>query len=347
MKNNKIFILTEGSGKVGFGHVMRCLSLYQAFEAKGFFPSFVINGDDKVRGAVKGCNCMMLDWIKEQKKLFAILDEADLVVIDSYMADLPLYKKIKEKVKSAIYLDDNKRISYPEGVVVNGTIGAEKFKYKKGINKAFLLGSKYLPLRKEFWSVPKKRTKEKIGTIMVTFGGDDPRNMSWKVVSSLTKNFPGVKKLIVVGRGFQKKNVELIKENMDKRTKLFSYPNANKMKDIMLQADVAISAGGQTLYELARIGLPAIAVTVADNQKNNVKGWKRAGFISSVGWWQKKKTDENILQELNALSPAKNREKIALVGRRHVDGKGAVRIAKFAIEMIKKANKRAPKPTNL
>jgi len=30
----KVFIITEGSKNTGFGHITRCLSLYQAFEEK-------------------------------------------------------------------------------------------------------------------------------------------------------------------------------------------------------------------------------------------------------------------------------------------------------------------------
>ncbi len=30
----KVFIITEGGKNIGFGHINRCLSLYQAFEEK-------------------------------------------------------------------------------------------------------------------------------------------------------------------------------------------------------------------------------------------------------------------------------------------------------------------------
>ena len=30
----KVFIITEGTKNTGFGHIARCLSLYQAFEEK-------------------------------------------------------------------------------------------------------------------------------------------------------------------------------------------------------------------------------------------------------------------------------------------------------------------------
>ena len=49
--------------------------------------------------------------------------------------------------------------------------------------------------------------------------------------------------------------------------------------------DLAISASGQTLYELACIGVPTIAIGIIDNQKNNIKNWINQGFIEYAGCW--------------------------------------------------------------
>jgi len=39
----KVFIITEGSKNIGFGHITRCISLYQVFEERGILPEFIIN----------------------------------------------------------------------------------------------------------------------------------------------------------------------------------------------------------------------------------------------------------------------------------------------------------------
>ncbi len=46
----------------------------------------------------------------------------DIVIIDSYHAPLEFYQKIAKTTALAIYIDDNNRIDYPDGTVVNGTI---------------------------------------------------------------------------------------------------------------------------------------------------------------------------------------------------------------------------------
>jgi UDP-2,4-diacetamido-2,4,6-trideoxy-beta-L-altropyranose hydrolase len=45
------------------------------------------------------------------------------------------------------------------------------------------------------------------------------------------------------------------------------------MKHAMLETDIAISNGRQTLYKLVRVGVPTIAIGVAENQLGNIKEW--------------------------------------------------------------------------
>ncbi len=54
------------------------------------------------------------------------------------------------------------------------------------------------------------------------------------------------------------------------------------MKNAMIKCDIAISAAGQTLFELARIGVPTYAVQVAENQTLNMLSWKKCNF-----YWKK------------------------------------------------------------
>ncbi|HIE58998.1 MAG TPA: UDP-2,4-diacetamido-2,4,6-trideoxy-beta-L-altropyranose hydrolase, partial [Hydrogenothermaceae bacterium] len=264
MENIKVYILTEGSSNIGFGHITRCLSLYQAFEEKGIKPKLIINGDDSIIDLIKNTDYKIINWIKNKDKILHEIQNADIVVIDSYLADKSFYEIVSNTVRIPIYIDDNKRIDYPKGIVVNGNIHAKELNYPKKDEVIYLLGTQYTPLRKEFWEVPEKEIKKNVESIMITFGGDDIRNMTPKVLKLLVNNYPNLKKNVVIGKGF--KNIEEINSVADKNTNLIYYPDATKMKDIMLKSDIAISAGGQTLYELARVGVPTIAIAVADNQ---------------------------------------------------------------------------------
>ena len=53
------------------------------------------------------------------------------------------------------------------------------------------------------------------------------------------------------------------------------------MLQLMYESDIAISAAGQTIYELAQRCVPTIAISVAENQKNNLTGWIKEEFLTS------------------------------------------------------------------
>ena len=330
MEDIKVFILTEGSSNIGFGHITRCLSLYQAFEEKGIKPKFIINGDNSIIDLVKNTDYKLINWLRNKDKILHEIQNADIVVIDSYLADRSFYEKVSNIVRIPVYIDDNKRIDYPKGIVVNGNIHAKDLDYPKKDEVTYLLGTKYTPLRREFWEVPEKEIKENIEGIMITFGGDDIRNMTPKVLRFLVREYPSLKKNVVIGKGF--KNVKEIKSVADKNTNLIYYPDAKEMKNIMLESDIAISAGGQTLYELARVGVPTISIAVADNQLGNIRGWEKAGFIEYAGWWEDKNVLSLISMYLNDVYGFNVRKEISEKGKNLIDGKGARRLIKFLIK---------------
>jgi UDP-2,4-diacetamido-2,4,6-trideoxy-beta-L-altropyranose hydrolase len=320
----KVFIITEGGKDIGFGHITRCLSLYQAFEERGIKPKFIINGDNDIECLLKNINYQIFNWLDERNKLFTIIKDADIAIIDSYLADISLYNKIANLVKTPVYIDDNKRLDYSKGIVLNGNIHAETLNYPKNDGLIYLLGTKYTPLRKEFWEVPEKKIKEKIESIMVTFGGDDAKNMTPKILTFLNDNYPNLIKNVIIGRAFQ--NIDDIKKYADKNTNLIYYPDAEKIKEIMLESDIAISACGQTLNELASIGVPTIGVCIAENQLGNIKGWEKIGFLEYAGWYSKGNILEKIKNVIKYLEDMQVRKNKSKVGRKFIDGKGSLRI---------------------
>ena len=323
----KVFIITEGSKNTGFGHITRCLSLYQAFKERGILPDFIINGDNNIEYLLKDVNYQIFNWLDEKSKLFEKVKDADIAIIDSYLASVSIYDILSDLLKLSVYIDDNKRLNYPKGIVVNGSIYAEELNYPHTNGVTYLLGIKYTPLRKEFWEVPKKEIKNKIEAIMITFGGDDAKNMTPKILAFLNDRYPNLIKNVIIGRSFQ--NIDEIKKCADKNTNLIYYPDAEKMKEIMLESDIAISAGGQTLYELARVGVPAIGICFANNQKLNLKGWQEAGFINYIGWFDKKELISEIKNSLEKLVSYKRRIEKKQIGKEIIDGYGVKRVVKF------------------
>ena len=334
MEKVKVLILTEGSKDIGFGHITRCLSIYQAFEERGIKPFFVIYGDSTVEGVLKGVPFKVLSWFENLTGLEEILRDTDIAVVDSYKAPLEVYKLISKTVKVPLYIDDFGRLDYPKGVVLNATVGAQNFPYPRREGVKYLLGVRYIPLRRPFWDVPKRETRKEVKNVLITFGGDDLRSMTPEVLKLLNTRFGKLKKLVVVGGGFKKETVREIELLKDQNTELFFNLSAEGMRDLMLKADVSISAGGQTLYELARTGTPTVAVGVADNQKYNLQNWAELGFIEFAGFWNERNIENRILESFKRLLPLEERVKRSQVGQSLVDGQGARRVVQYLLSEV-------------
>lgn len=333
----KVLIVTEGSSKIGFGHVTRCLSIYQAFEENGISPLMIINGDNSVSSLLTNQKYEIIDWLSNTKKLVDLVKNSDITIVDSYLADYTLFKKISDLTKLAVYLDDNNRIKYPKGIVLNGSIYAQKLDYPSFDYNEYLLGNQYIPLRKEFWKIPRKRINRKVKNVMITFGGDDLRNLTPKITKMLNEHFPQLNSTIIIGKGFN--NVDMIKKNANAKNKLIFNPNAKEMVEIMLKSDIAISAAGQTLNELARVGTPTITILVASNQINHINYWEKKGFIQYAGVWDDDKLLNNILENIKILKNEDIRREKSKVGKNEVNGLGSIKIVKYCLKKIDEIKK--------
>lgn len=329
----KVSIVTEGFYHTGYGHITRCLSLYQAFEERNIFPTLYINGDDKCKSFIPGARYEIFDWLNNQDELISKIKASEIVFIDSYLAPLDLYKRISASSTYPVYIDDNIRLDYPEGAVLNGSINAEQLGYPNKLGTTYLLGPKYIPLRKDFWQGREKIIKSDIQSVLITFGGQDLGNLTPRMLRLLVRNQPELNKKIIVGSGF--KNLDLIIEAKDDQTEIYRSPSSAEMLQLMYESDIAISAAGQTIYELARVGVPTIAISVAENQKNNLTGWIKEEFLTSDFNYETVNLENRLLVVFNNYKKRDVRVKLSAIGRKKVDGLGARRVVQSILdEMI-------------
>ena len=333
----KVFILTEGGKNIGFGHIARCLALYQCFEKKNIPTEFLISGDSLVHNILKEKKYRIFNWLKEQKDTFEVIKKASIVIVDSYKAHYGFYKKISNAIKTPVYIDDNKRLDFPSGIVLNGSIDAENINYPRRKNMTYMLGTRYIPVRKEFWNVPPRMVKDSVKNILLTFGGDDKKNATCVILKFLKNKYPALTKNVIVGKAFR--NKDKIEALCDEKTNLLYNPDTKGMKKIMLNSDIAISAGGQTLHELARTGTPTVGICAAQNQLRNLLGWRRVGFLEYAGWHNSKDLLGALRNAIRKLGSPEERKKRSKRGTRYMDGKGAARVVDSLIRTGKRCQR--------
>jgi UDP-2,4-diacetamido-2,4,6-trideoxy-beta-L-altropyranose hydrolase len=258
---------------------MRCLALAEAWQDTGgetFFISACEAPAIEDRLKKEG---MPVLHIRHEAGSFGDADEtvrialehgADWIVVDGYHFGAEYQKTIKDAGLSLLFIDDYGHADhYYADIVLNQNIYADLSLYKKyEPYTRFLLGMKYVLLRREFlkysdWhrDIPKVARK-----ILVTLGGSDPDNVTLKVIEAVkTVGLDGLEVKVVVGGA--NPHFDLIHEMVKDLSNFTLIKNADNMPELMAWADVGLSAGGSTCWELAFMGLPSILYPIAENQK--------------------------------------------------------------------------------
>ena len=317
-----VVILTEGLKGTGYGHLTRCLSLYQAFEERGIRPKFIADCDEIGQVFLGQIHLHVQAWRDNFDDFIRIAGKSDILVVDSYLAGPHVYKRLNATTDLLACFDDYQRIDYPAGVVINGTIGAERIPYPGDGLHRYLLGIQYMPLRREFWDVSPRKLVRESGNVLLIFGGQDTRNMTDGVLKHLLTTFPEFTYHVVSSA-----NPDRAHSAPDsRRVKHHANLTAGDFLLLMQGCDFAVSAAGITTYELARIGLPTIAVGVVDNQRANLRGWTDAGFLRSELWWD----DPDLFQKIDieVMTHLKSTGGPGLL----CDGQGARRVARQLCE---------------
>jgi len=270
MRDIHAAFFTEAGRSRGMGHLIRSFAISRELQSLGVKISFFLDSDISFDEKFKGITYFSWDQ-------FNLLDDYDIVFIDSYEADIGIYLQVSHSCKVAVYLDDFKRLDYPKGVILNFAPDADVLFYKdKKEGFHYLLGLEYLPIRSEFASV--KRTKR--DQLFIMLGGSDTANLSLDMADAL-KDIK-VKKVIVSNNV---DTVNLLSKYLD--VEVLYKPSDEQLIKTMASSSLAISTASMSAYELAYLKIPTIITAVAENQETGalqfVKHNLSNGFVSIKG----------------------------------------------------------------
>ncbi|AGB42116.1 pseudaminic acid biosynthesis-associated protein PseG [Halobacteroides halobius DSM 5150] len=336
MKN--IAFRVDGGPTIGMGHLMRCLALATAFPDE--VDIFFITKEEKsVEKLLQEYNINLitissnLDYKEEIEKLkeIVIKYKLDTLITDSYQIDQNYLLELKKTVTKLISIHDFAPFVFPSDIMINGNIYAPSLDYHSlNGNTDFLLGTDYTLLREEFTNLSRQVIKDQVENILITFGGSDPLELTDRVLATLNQidsNLIDQDKLhldIVVGPGFS--NLEkIIEEVQESKFEVALHFNITQISQLMLKSDLAISAGGSTLYELAATGTPAIVLLQADNQILAAQTMEEKGIIINLGFWDKTKEEKLVATLIDLMKKPKLRYQMSRKAQSLVDGQGIKR----------------------
>jgi spore coat polysaccharide biosynthesis predicted glycosyltransferase SpsG len=170
--------------------------------------------------------------------------------------------------------------------------------------------------------------------VLVTLGGADPDNVTLKVIQSLQiVEVEELEAVVVVG-GSNPHYENLKMAVQDSRYPIQVQQNVTNMPELMAWADMAISAGGSTCWELAFMGLPSILLILADNQRAIAQKLATLNLAVNLGWHQDVTIEEIGLALRESIGDRPKRETMSKRERELVDGNGARRVVSEMVNML-------------
>ena len=303
---------------VGLGHTVRCLALASKLRTDNARDvRFLLSSRARERQIVRR-ERFSVGHLEPRSTLS---DQAAYVVdLDAPPASWPFGFISAPIVLAAI--DDRGLIRRGVDIVVNQNVNANRNQY--GPSVTTLVGPRFALLRREF-ELARLRTRKVRETgrrVVVTLGGSDPVGGTAGVLEALAAaRFDMV---AVVGPNFRHN----VRPPNRSAARIRVVRNPRRMASLFQWADVAISAGGSTLYELAACGTPAITMSENTAQEEHGKSLQELGVVEYVGSADHV-GDELLSITADLLQDRRRRREMSRSGRNLVDGHGTERVTRM------------------
>lgn len=353
----------DGNSRIGLGHLMRCLTIADEVRKRPEIKEQIIFiCADKASGEfvrAHGYDSISLgtnpmDMESELPAIKNVIEtecenigsdaKDNVIVVDSYYVTEEYLKKIRDFGR-VVLLDDMQQQCYPVDAVINYNAFASADIYKKlyaDSHTGQYIGSEYVPIRPQFVGCD-YTVREQVRDVLITTGGGDADNIAGVILarlndcsnlSELKQNNNKLTYHLIMSKF--NPNISLLEEITKRCSWVHLHVDVKNMASLMKMCDIAVTAGGTTIYELAAVGVPFICFSYAKNQELLTKYIGDRNIASYAGKYHisPDATLECIHDEFESiLQSLSKRNNMYLRERSMVDGLGAQRLAQKICEL--------------
>lgn len=315
-----ILVLTEAGNDVGCGHLSRCLAVAQNLP---YAYELFVHPDPGFSQE----NIKVFPWRNDISGVINYFDGQgiDALLIDSYLAERSVYEAFKDVYRYVIVLDDFDRITYPVDLVINPSIVGPQYPTQVA---EVVSGSNWVIYRREILEHEKKRNHSDLKHVVLSFGGADKARLFERLLPLML----GFDFDVSVVAASDARARELQGRFGDSRLHFYGRLEAENMADLFVSTDLAISAGGQTLNELAYLGVPFLAIESGVDQFWNVSAYVKHNVTLEHFKADDPHLEQKLLDALDSLKDLTLRSAMAERGMELIDGGGAARIAEIVAQ---------------
>jgi UDP-2,4-diacetamido-2,4,6-trideoxy-beta-L-altropyranose hydrolase len=307
-----VLIRADASIAIGSGHVMRCLTLADALRERGAQCRFVCRehpghlienirqrgfevrtlphragwcptGTDSAHAAWVGA-----DWETDaqETELGAGKTAPDWLIVDHYALDARWERALRPHVGRIMVIDDLADRPHDCDLLLDQNLQARPDRYRGLIPETCqrLLGPRYALLRPQFLEA-RKSLRERDGQvrrILVAFGGVDAQGATLLALEAIARlDRPDIAVDVVITSACPHR--QEIEARCGKLPNVRLHVDVENMAGLMAAADLAIGAGGSMTWERCCLGLPSLAISIAENQRSIAEACARLGTLTHIG----------------------------------------------------------------
>jgi UDP-2,4-diacetamido-2,4,6-trideoxy-beta-L-altropyranose hydrolase len=329
---SKLFFRADGNGKIGLGHIVRCLSIIQMVSDYYDCVMVVNNADKSVLNIINNvCRFVDLkaeDSIKEIEKIRNIVQNTDIIIIDGYGFDIRYQIELKKIAKKIVSIDDLSGKEFAVDVIINhGDILALP-SYQTLKNTQIYSGFDYLIVRPDFIKAALlKKNVTSINTVFVCMGGADPCNITTKVIEACSQCDFIQKIIVVIGTVYNYKSElkSLLAKINNVSIELIENATSAQMVNCISRSQIAISTSSTISLEICCVKSALICGSIVDNQNAIHSQLIKNDCCISVGDW-KNICVADIKFEICALNDISAVQKLMDAQSKCIDGASPKRI---------------------
>jgi UDP-2,4-diacetamido-2,4,6-trideoxy-beta-L-altropyranose hydrolase len=325
----KIAFRVDASLNIGTGHVMRCLcladklrncgaesvflcrdhigNLHEVVRDRGY-PILSLGGIDVAPVAdASRANWLGVDSKRDADDTRTRLSgrAIDWLIIDHYGIDARWESSLRSSCGHIMVIDDLADRDHEADLLMDQNLGTTERDYATRVSSSckLLLGPSYALLRPEFAALRteslSRRNRGHLRRILITMGGVDLNNATGAVLEALEIAAPSasldVKVVMGLNAPWRGQVIEQAKQSSLPTEVLV---NVRCMGDLMLEADLVIGAAGSTAWECCCLGVPALLLVLAENQRPIANALSEAGAAHLLTRTELNKSLGTILDHL-------------------------------------------------
>ncbi len=322
------------------GHIYQSRAIAQALSCNGSEVRFIV--PDVPEGVAKlrqwGMDVREIPHSIPDGEKIAHIDAVlgvwspDVVIVDILESSPELMAYMARISSALISLDDIGEGRIYADVLVNVIHHPKR---PEGATYQEVNDLNYVVLRPEFELVCRadKQIPERGTKLLVSQGGSDTFGGVVELAKALQVLPECVDIHLVLGSAFRHEETlsEVIRQS---KRRFVLERDVQDMAGLMQKMDLAITGGGKTLFELAAVGVPIVAVTEEPREVETMNILARHVLCENMGWRRQIGADRIAQMVDSLLRDRERRLAMSQSGKKAVDGCGAWRTAELIAQTV-------------